>query len=241
MLDSDASTPRRRPRSSSPSTATRSASTATTSKAVVTQTLDSATGGSVVRADQVVDGVPVFGGQVVMSLDDDQGVVSVSSATTEATQVPAPGVERGHGPGGPRSAVTAREPPRAAPGPDGQPGGRRLYDPALVHTADPMGVRPVWQFEVTNGSDIRETVLVGTDRGEVALHFNDAPEASTGAGLRQREAATSPSSDDQVPVCITALRAPRASPRSSVGRRQRGLRQPGCDLRRLRRRSTGST
>ncbi len=54
----------------------------------MTQTLDSATGGSVVRADQVVDGVTVFGGQVVMSLDDDQGVVSVSSATTDATQVP---------------------------------------------------------------------------------------------------------------------------------------------------------
>ena len=41
-------------------------------------------GGSVVRADQVVDGVPVFGGQVVMSLDEDQGVVSVTSATTDA-------------------------------------------------------------------------------------------------------------------------------------------------------------
>ena len=38
-----------------------------------------------------------------------------------------------------------------------------------------MGVRPVWEFEVTNGSDIRERVLVGTDRGEIALHFNEAP------------------------------------------------------------------
>ena len=56
----------------------------------MTQTLDSATGGSVVRAEQVVDGVPVFGGQVVMSLDEDQDVVSVAAATTDATQVPAP-------------------------------------------------------------------------------------------------------------------------------------------------------
>ena len=40
-----------------------------------------------VRADQVVDGVPVFGGQIVMSLDEDQGVVSVDNATTEATKV----------------------------------------------------------------------------------------------------------------------------------------------------------
>ena len=44
-----------------------------------------------------------------------------------------------------------------------------------MHTSDPMGVRPVWEFEVTNGSDIRERVLVGTDRGEIALHFNNSP------------------------------------------------------------------
>ena len=58
------------------------------SRAVVQQTLDSSTGGSIVRADQVVDGVPVFGGQIVMSLDEDQGVVSVDTAATEAAEVP---------------------------------------------------------------------------------------------------------------------------------------------------------
>ena len=72
------------------------------SRAVVQQTLDSATGGSIVRADQVVDGVPVFGGQIVMSLDEDQGVVSVDTATTEADR----------GPRAPWSARRGRSAPR---------------------------------------------------------------------------------------------------------------------------------
>src|SRR6478609_3419235 len=59
----------------------------TTSKAVVDQTIGSSTGGAVVRSVQTVDGVPVFGGEVVMSLDHDQDVVSIDAATTTATQV----------------------------------------------------------------------------------------------------------------------------------------------------------
>jgi hypothetical protein len=82
--------------------------------------------------------------------------------------------------------------------------GRRLYDPAVVHESDPLGARPVWQFTVTNGSDIDETVLVGTDRGEVALHFNDAPEINRricdNANLRTH------SSNDPVPLCNTPVR-----------------------------------
>ncbi len=111
MLDSDASSPRRSAQDQLAEYGDAFGIDGTTSKAVVTQTLDSATGGSVVRADQVVDGVTVFGGQVVMSLDDDQGLVSVSSATTEATQVPAADVAEA------RAGQTARqrhrqEPPR---------------------------------------------------------------------------------------------------------------------------------
>ena len=48
-------------------------------------------------------------------------------------------------------------------------------DPAIVHQTDPAGPRPVWEFEVADGAGIRERVLVGTGRGEVVLHFDDAP------------------------------------------------------------------
>ena len=61
------------------------------STARVTDTVPSSTGGSVVRTQQVVDGVPVFGGQVVMSLDKNKDVTGVTSATTDPdTSVPAP-------------------------------------------------------------------------------------------------------------------------------------------------------
>jgi Zn-dependent metalloprotease len=169
------------------------------SRAVVRQTLDSSTGGSIVRADQVVDGVPVFGGQIVMSLDEDQGVVSVDAATTEATQVADAMVSEVQAQ---RSAVAvaARTHRVGAAALTVTEKGRRLYDPAIVHTTDPGGVRPVWEFEVGNGSDIRERVLVGTARGEIALHFNDAP--GINRVLCDNANRSTISSNDGVPKCI---------------------------------------
>ena len=79
-----------------------------------------------------------------------------------------------------------------------------------MNLSDPMGVRPVWQFEVTNGSDIRETVLVGTQRGEVALHFNDAPKVSDPDMNRRvcnNNQGRLTSSQNPVPICLTAARS----------------------------------
>jgi bacillolysin len=182
------------------------------SRAVVERSFDSATGGSVVRAEQVVDGVPVFGGQVVMSLDEDQGVVSVDAATTEATEVPAAVVGEAKARNA-ALAVTAKSHRVARATLKVSSVGRHLYDPAIVHTEDPMGVRPVWQFEVSNGSDIRETVLVGTDRGEVALHFNDAP--SLNRVVCDNAGRKTVSSDADVPVCATPART-ETGPASAV-------------------------
>ncbi len=174
-----------------------------TSRAVVSDTFDSATGGSIVRADQVVDGVPVFGGQVVMSLDEDLGVVSVDASTTPATEVPAPLVSEERARDN-ALAVTAKthRVPVAELTATGR--GRRLYDPAVLHTTDHLGVRPVWEFEVGNGSEIRETVLVGTTRGEVALHFNDAP--ALNRVVCDHNSARTVSDGTAVPLCTTPAR-----------------------------------
>ena len=136
MLDSDASSPGGAAQDQLAEYGDAFGIDGTTSKAVVTQTLDSATGGSVVRADQVVDGVTVFGGQVVMSLDENQGVVSVTSATTDATQVPAAVVSQLQAL---RTAVsvTAKSHRVRADKLTASLVGRRFYDPALVHTSDP--------------------------------------------------------------------------------------------------------
>ncbi len=204
MLESDASTPRRSAQEELAEYGDAFGIDGSTSRAVVTQTLDSSTGGSVVRSEQVVDGVPVFGGQVVMSLDEDQGLVSVASATTDATEVPAAKVSE---PQARQSALRAmaRNHRVSVGSLSATSVGRRVYDPALVHTADPLGVRPVWQFEVTNGSDIRETVLVGTGHGEIALHFNDAPGINRRIcdNANVRKSGTSV----QVPVCPLPARS----------------------------------
>ena len=204
MLDSDASTPAGAAREQLAEYGDAFGIDGSTSKAVVDRTLDSATGGSVVRAQQVVDGVPVFGGQVVMSLDDDQGVISVSSATTDATQVPATEISQDKARG--TAVATVAKSHHVAPGSlSATVVGRRLYDPALVHVSDPLGARPVWQLTVGNGSDIRETVLVGTGRGEVALHFDAAPELNRRVCDNMNGRATA--SDQAVPLCNTPLRS----------------------------------
>ncbi len=176
----------------------------TDSRAVATLTSPSATGGTVVRAEQVVDGVPVFGGQVVMSLDEARGLVSVNAATTAATDVRAAVV----------SETTARRVARSVAAKAHRveaatltvsDHGRRLYDPALVHVSDPLGVRPVWEFEVTDGSEVRETVLIGTGRGEVALHFNDAP--GVDRVVCDNAGARTISSSSAVPACTTPARS----------------------------------
>jgi Zn-dependent metalloprotease len=183
------------------------------SRAVVTQTLPSSTGGSVVRADQVVDGVTVFGGQVVLSLDEDEGVVSVGAATTAATEIPAAVVSEARAQQAARTFVAKQHRVRAV-SLTVTAQGRRLYDPAIVHTFDPRGTRPVWEFEVTNGLGIRETVLVGTGRGEIALHFNDAPGINRTVCDNNNAAVLS---DTQpVPLCTAPARS-EGGPASSVG------------------------
>ena len=97
-----------------------------------------------------------------------------------------------------------------------------------------MGARPVWQFEVTNGSDIRETVLVGTGRGEVALHFNDAP-AINRRICDNADAARSTSSDEAVPVCARGRALRGRVRRLGVGDVNQAYDNLGAHLRRLRR------
>ena len=179
------------------------------SRAVVKGTFDSATGGSIVRAEQVVDGVPVFGGQVVMSLDKDQGVVSVDADTTAEAKVPAALVSEAKAKRN-ALAVVAKSHKVAAAKLTVSGHGRRLYDPAVVHVTDHLGARPVWEFEVTNGSEIRETVLVGTGRGEIALHFNDAPGLNRVVCDNANDDSTY--SDEPVPLCTAPARAEGGGP-----------------------------
>ncbi len=141
------------------------------SEAVVTQTIPSAAGGTVVRAQQQVSGLPVFGGEVVLSLDSHEGLTSLAAASTPATRVSDPVVSSA------AAEQTALAITTKAHGVDqatleASSKGRWLYDPALVDVFDPLGARPVWRFEVSNGAHVRELVLVDAARGGVVLHYN---------------------------------------------------------------------
>ncbi|MGN6131275.1 MAG: M4 family metallopeptidase [Nocardioidaceae bacterium] len=159
-----------------------------------------ATGGTVVRADQAVDGMPVFGGELVMSLDHDNGLVSMSGATTEATStgpVTVP-VERARQAA---VAVAAKAQRVSAENLSASDQGLWLYDPALVGVDDPRGVRPVWRFELSDGLDVRETVLIDAGDGGVALHLDETPDLTRVVCDGQDD-----SSRAQVPACTQAVR-----------------------------------
>lgn len=184
-----------------------------TSEAVVTQTLPSATGGTIVRAQQTIDGVEVFGGQVVTTLDAGADLVSVSADTVrdaETVEVSAPRLSAD---AAGRIAVQATARARSVPGSDlsATVQGRRLYDPALVGLADQPGVRSVWEIEVRDGATVRETVLVGTDRGEVALRFDSAP-AATDRWICDNARDRSQADDDAVGVCASPARVEGGDP-----------------------------
>ena len=164
-----------------------------------------------------------------MSLDEDQGLVSVDSATTEATQVPAAVVSEARAQ---RTAlgVTARSHQVARRRP--RPPPARVAGSTTRPSCTPptLGVRPVWEFEVTNGSDIRETGAGRhrPRRGGAALQrrTRDRPRICDNANPQDHQRRRGPDLHGR------AARVEGGPARRH--RRQRRLRQPRRDLGRLR-------
>lgn len=185
----------------------------TSSTAVSLSARPAATGGSVVRAEQWVDGLPVFGGDVVMSLDSDGGLVSVAAATTAVSSVGSSTVtvDRARDAAVAVTAKAHRLPPATLTATDL---GRWLYDPALIGDQDPMGARPVWRFEVSDGARVRELVLVDAERGSIVLHFNQTAELDRAVCDRDNLAQTASTTD--VPTCSSPARGEATGPTGNV-------------------------
>jgi Zn-dependent metalloprotease len=134
-------------------------------------------GASTVRFQQTVGGLPVIGGELVVSLDADGGLTSILAETTAAA-APAvsPGVSEAQARATAlRATAKYRDVKTGALRADSS--GRWLYDPALIGPADPIGPRTVWRFEVSNGVEVREFVLVDAATGRIALHFSQLTDA----------------------------------------------------------------
>ena len=125
-------------------------------------------GGSVVRFRQQVDGVPVLGGDVVMTLDAGRDLASLDANLSETTSVGAATVSEASA----RAmalGVLGRQRSAAA---SAEPLGRWLLDPATVPVDGLTAPRTAWRFEVRDGSDVRRMVLVDDRAGSVLLDID---------------------------------------------------------------------
>ena len=130
----------------------------------------------VVRYDQTVGGVPVIGGEVVVSVRRDRQLGSVLATVSDATVVPSATVSEAD------AAETARATVAGATGlPAGSlpvaDDGRWLWDPAVLGTDSPVGARGVWRFDVGDGESALHTVLVDDRSGSVLLDIDDLQSA----------------------------------------------------------------
>ncbi len=142
---------------------------------VATSTRRSPTGGSVVRFRQQVDGLPVFGGEVVLTQAPDGALTSMLGHTSGASGAPAAtaSVDLAR-----RNAVTVTAKAHQLPstGLQVSGGAQWLYD-ASVLGQQSRGASRVYRFEVGNGSSVRELVLVDAATARVLLHSNQVAEA----------------------------------------------------------------
>ena len=169
-------------------------------------------GGSSIRFGQLHEGVRVLGAELVVNLDRERNVLSVSGETlpsgelesprleldpavaaTEAEQAALAAVARAHGAAA--AELRATEP------------GLEIYDSRLL--GGPGLDRPalVWRIEVRSsaGEPIRELVLVDARLGSVALQFNQIAHA------KNRQICDANNSTAQYP-CTAPVRAEGAPP-----------------------------
>ncbi|MEU6644373.1 M4 family metallopeptidase [Saccharomonospora sp. NPDC046836] len=132
---------------------------------------------SVVRFQQTIDGVPVFGGELAVSLDPSGNLESINGETTplapagDKLTVTAARAQQA------AIAVTARAHHLARSGLLASEAEPFLYDPALLGPGGKTGLTPVWRVEVTGPAHVRQVVLVDRVRGGIALQYNQIAHA----------------------------------------------------------------
>lgn len=133
-------------------------------------------GGSVTRFDQYVDGLPVLGGEVVVGLDEDRGLTSAATSLSNATSAQETSVSRTKAAAAAK-AVVAKAHGSAASGLIVDDQGVWLYDDELVRGPQ-IGTTSVRRLSVTDGSAIRDTVLVHAGTGRVLMRVDEIAHAN---------------------------------------------------------------
>ncbi len=168
-------------------------------------------GDTVVRLQQTVDDLPVLGGQVVVSVDGDGGTSSILSTTTSVTRTSAARVGRAEA-AATAVSVTAGAQHLAPSSLHATGGTLALFDPATFGASGRTGARTVRQFEVGNGTNVREQVLVDAVSGKVVLHVDNVQTALNRKVCDQQDARKAEAN------CTTApARADAPGPTASTG------------------------
>ncbi|HYF46909.1 MAG TPA: M4 family metallopeptidase, partial [Acidimicrobiales bacterium] len=164
---------------------------ATGSDLVTLGAVDRLAGGSAVRLQQEVGGVPVYGGQASLQLDESGDVESALSdlsarAATVDTHADLAAEEAREQ----ALARVARDTGVPVHRLEGSAPARWIFDPEVVGAPEQGGARLAWRVEVT-GPDVATTVLVDADQGGAFLAMDQDVHAL------QRSVCDRPAPDDR--------------------------------------------
>jgi Zn-dependent metalloprotease len=129
---------------------------------------DPTVAGDVVRYQQNVGGVPVMGGELVVSLRANRELDSILAKTSRTTKVPAAKVSEAAATAAARQAFVRQA------GNGGTPTvsslGRWVVDPTLIGASRVLPTRTAWRFEITRSEAERRLVLVDDQTGFVLMN-----------------------------------------------------------------------
>jgi bacillolysin len=143
----------------------------------VVEVENSGAGSHIVKFRQRVDGLPVLGGELAVSVDADGALQSVNGETTRpGATVAAPSESAATAV---RTAVlsTAKQYGLSAGSLAASPARERFYDPSLFGSPVQFSAGPVWRVDVSNGTDVRQLVLIDTATGRVVESANQVADA----------------------------------------------------------------
>ncbi|GAA4750859.1 hypothetical protein GCM10023350_40080 [Nocardioides endophyticus] len=130
--------------------------------------------GDVVRYQQRVDGVPVLGGQVVVSMGSGNELSSILAETSDATSVAGATVTEDEALDAARAAFVKRN---GAGDLTVESDGRWLLDAGLIGGDPAQADRTVWRVHVSRGVDQRRQILVDDRTGGILMDTDEIAHA----------------------------------------------------------------
>ena len=170
--------------------------------------------GDVVRYQQNVGGLPVMGGELVISLRPNRELDSILAKTSRATKIGAATVTEAD------ATDTAQASFQRAAGKGAaatvKTMGRWVIDPVLIGASASIPVRTAWRFELTRGTAERRIVLVDDQTGFVLMNNDLINEAKNRVVCDNNNTLRNPSAADPYP-CTNATPPTRSEGQGPVG------------------------